>query len=741
MFAVHIIFLESVADRISDLMVLLDDDWPRFRERLLAAASDHLNASVIADEIVRATLPTPAATLIRQLMRESSIDAGLGERSRRTRGVKIPPAPVLAHEQQRATAAATVLLQKLQSTSTLGGGTHGEGTFFESGGTGDANPAGAIRPREITVTGHAIDGAQVSQFKEGEIYRLFFRVGGPIAGNLATGDIQVPDVPIGGLATHWVVTSRDVEFVPALSTAQVQKIGNTWIAEFDLLIPETGDSETEEVAVLAGSKPGSLLATVYSVFSDGAREVFREASISLVDQPSVEADEPIKLPAHTHLRTTHEWTTPPEHIQVLIRDSLADISTKRIKLEDYEFREPFVATDTHLSTPIDNVRKALENFREAHGAYLDDLDAADIAAHLAVSGNWQANYFNLNGWQPLPDGSDAKHKAAFDQVQQSKEWRALARAGYALFNICFPQGTQLRALLEKLLPGSRIDFHWSDKSGPGWVSHVPWALMYTEPVGISGQTLPDPEKFLGLRFRIGSRSWSVNNGSVALGDRATTNSMHLLYWGDKPGDDVAVEARWQEGEYSKRKQSRLVPDSALPDLKNQILVALDTPGPSPVCLLYFYCHCSVGNGSETVLRFGNSSKTEDIVEESDLPQSSIPSGPIIFANACTTAQADANRTSALEQSFFQRGVRAFIGTETKVPIKLASKFAWLYFQFFYRVVDQDPMAAGEALTQARMFLWTQYRNVGGLFYSMTNQYDLYLASDKEILDLRRKENT
>jgi hypothetical protein len=93
-------------------------------------------------------------------------------------------------------------------------------------------------------------------------------------------------------------------------------------------------------------------------------------------------------------------------------------------------------------------------------------------------------------------------------------------------------------------------------------------------------------------------------------------------------------------------------------------------------------------------------------------------------------------TSELEQAFFQRGARAFIGTESKVPIKLASKFAWLYFQFFYRRVDSDPMPAGEALTQARMFLWTQYKNIGGLFYCMSNQYDLYLASQDEVLALR-----
>jgi hypothetical protein len=260
--------------------------------------------------------------------------------------------------------------------------------------------------------------------------------------------------------------------------------------------------------------------------------------------------------------------------------------------------------------------------------------------------------------------------------------------------------------------------------------------MYMEPVDVTGKLPADPEKFLGLRFRIGTRSWNVNNGSVALGGSSSTHSLHLMYWGSKAGDDVAVESQWQAGEYRKWKQSKLLPDPALPDLKNQIVLAFDSPGPSPVSVLYFYCHCSVGDGAQPCLRFGATSKLEDVVGRNDLSQRSIPDGPLLFANACTTAQSDPHMTSELEQSFFQRGVRAFIGTETKVPITLASKFAWLYFQFFYRKIDPDPMAAGEALTQARMFLWTQYKNVGGLFYSMANQYDLYFASNDEVLLLR-----
>jgi hypothetical protein len=590
--------------------------------------------------------------------------------------------------------------------------------------------------REITVTAHSLDGIGVSHFKAGDTYRLRFRVGPPAMENLAVGDTTVKDIPASGLKTHWVVTSTSVEFVPALSTVNVQKIGNTWLAEFDLLIPERGSSQTEEVALLAGVEAGKLLVTIYAVSADDTREVYREVSVSLADRLAVEADEVCKAPKHTHLRTTHEWTTPPVHIQVSVMNGMAAVSTKRAQLEVYEFFERFAVTDNLISGAIQSVQRSLERLREAQEIYLNDLDDADIAARLAGAANWRPDAVWTNGWQPLPESTDPSHKALFSKVQQSAEWRTLASDGYALFDQCFPPNTRIREVLEKLVPGSRIDFHWSPESGPGWVSHVPWALMHLEPVDVTGQRLADPEKFLGLRFRIGTRSWNVHNGSVALGGPDATHSMNLLYWGNKPGDDVAVEARWQAAEYGKWKQSTMLPDPARPNLKDQIIQALDVPMPAPVGVIYLYCHCSVGDGSQPTLRFGNTSKGEDTVGRAEMSQKSMPDAPIVFANACTTAQADPHMTGELEQRFFRRGARAFIGTETKVPIKLASKFAWLFFQFFYRRIDPDPMSAGEALTQARMFLWTQYKNVGGLFYSMANQYDLYLASDAEVLGLR-----
>lgn len=711
---VHRNFLESITSHLPELMALMGDEWPSFRDLLLEIAAARLTDSRLAEAIVEAGVPGPAAGLIRQLMRDATVKAGTRIASKGRRGVKLGEAEsgaILPGRVVDDRSAAVVLIAKINA----------------------AEQTPPHERREITVTGHTLEGAAVTRFDKGVTYRLRCRVGAPTAGNLAAGDTAVEQVPKGGLNTRWVITSSNVEFVPALTEFKVERVGNTWRAEFDLLIPEVGESESREIAVLGPDGPGDLLASIYTLAADGSRELYREVTVSLTDRPAVVADEISKSPQFTHLRTTHEWTTPWEHIQVSLKNGVAEVSTKRHRLEVYEFVEQFDATDTLLKGAIDNVRNSLEEFRESQEAYLDDLDPDDMRSRLAGFG-WQPVY-SSNGWQ-LPDGADPAHKDAFDQVRQSEQWRALAIDGYALYDRCFPQGTQLRALLDKMLPGNRIDFHWTEQSGPGFISHVPWGLMYTEPVDVTGQIPPDPEKFMGLRFRIGSRSWRVNNGSVVLGGLDQAHAINILYWGRKPGDDVGAEAEWQAREYGGSNLGKLLPDAAAPDLKRQIMLALDAPGPSPVAVIYFYCHCSVGDGAQPSLRFGSTSKREDTIGRHDLSQRSIPDGPLIFANACSTSQADPHMTSELEQSFFKRGVRAFIGTETKVPIKLASKFAWLYFQFFYRRVDSAPMTAGEALTQARMFLWTQYRNIGGLFYSMSNQYDLYLASQEEVLGLR-----
>jgi hypothetical protein len=246
----------------------------------------------------------------------------------------------------------------------------------------------------------------------------------------------------------------------------------------------------------------------------------------------------------------------------------------------------------------------------------------------------------------------------------------------------------------------------------------------------------DPMSFLGLRCRIAYMSHDAH-APRSLGTLDDSHRSHLLYWGDAPNDITGKEAQWQRSRWSGWQNQVFVPQFGAQNARAELLKALENPNPAPTSVLYFFCQCNVGAGNNPTLRFGSTNAPENLIGPTDFPMTALPDRPLVFANACTTAGADPYMANDLEEAFFARGCRAYIGTETKVPIVLGSRFAEIFFRFFYRLLDGAPMAAGEAVAQARLFLWTRYRNIGGLFYTCVNQYDLFLASDSEVSSLRR----
>ena len=106
-----------------------------------------------------------------------------------------------------------------------------------------------------------------------------------------------------------------------------------------------------------------------------------------------------------------------------------------------------------------------------------------------------------------------------------------------------------------------------------------------------------------------------HRGSKALGapDRACQTS--LLYWGS--GDQVAVEALWQRQVFKTLRQ-QVLPADPSSEPKSEIVRALETPGVSPLAVLYLYCTCAVGRGNEPVLRFGATSDTVDVIRQPEL---------------------------------------------------------------------------------------------------------------------------
>jgi len=115
--------------------------------------------------------------------------------------------------------------------------------------------------------------------------------------------------------------------------------------------------------------------------------------------------------------------------------------------------------------------------------------------------------------------------------------------------------------------------------------------------------------------------------------------------------------------------------------------------------------------------------------------------PIVFVNACSTNAAAPLLANQLRELFFSRGCRGYIGSETEVPAMLAARFATVFFSFLYGAAGRAMAPAGEAAAQARRFLWTEYRNVGGLFYNYVGDYSLYTADDTIIASLRAAPGT
>jgi hypothetical protein len=375
---------------------------------------------------------------------------------------------------------------------------------------------------------------------------------------------------------------------------------------------------------------------------------------------------------------------------------------------------------------IGNVRDALRQLREAHPRYFELIDPDQLAN-------------DLDGADPDADWASgpapaARDTAAWAAVATSDELFDLAFEGYQLYNALFCDAA-VREQVAALDPGDAVTVEWLaeiDSDAP----HLPLPLLYLDPP-VSG-TPVDPMQFLGLRHRL-TYFRRASAGSRALGDWAETTRAHLLYWGDGPDDAVGAEAGRHRAELRRWQPLLELPDGE-PRIE-QLQRFLSAPAPSPVSLLYFYCHCGDETGRNPTLRFGPTNGADDVLRRSRMGSGPIPGEPIVFVNACGSASSDPLMINQLMDGFLDRGCRGYIGTEEQIPPGVAARFATTFFSFLYGTGTRQRAPVGEAVAQARRFLWQRYRNLGGLFYSHVNDYLVYSAADADVSGLQPAETT
>ena len=373
-----------------------------------------------------------------------------------------------------------------------------------------------------------------------------------------------------------------------------------------------------------------------------------------------------------------------------------------------------------LSGPIATLRQKAETFRSTYSAQLDAIDADEFARRVERHLGTDYLYRTLD-WRSSAHGIEvaAEHQSAWDTIAESEETLDLAFYGYRLYNTFFPQGTSLRAVLDTLLAGSRINIDWPVDAGN---ASVPWNLMYTDLPPDSGAI--EAERFFGLRFRLSWSKWRRAPASQVLGKVSEAERLHLLYWKD---DEVGTEADYQRAQAADYPTHRVVPDPAeLDDVPGRQQAMAELRAPTSAAVLHFYCHCVHDTAAkETKLIFGPIQQQAMFkLSGRDFGAERFVGEPLVFVNACDSAGADVYEVNQLEQMFFDRGCRAFMGTEVRVPIALAARFAHVFFAMLEQPLDDGRLFAGEAATQARRYLWLNYRNIGGLFYSYIHHYGL-----------------
>lgn len=548
------------------------------------------------------------------------------------------------------------------------------------------------------------------------------------------------DLPRGGLATRWVVRSRTAVLAPAVPTDpevivdQAEAgLGTQWMATFRLHIPRSGDSVERRVLLRPLGAPEARIDVLVYVGDD----VYRELTVSLSVSPApggsgtpllgpvvTAVSEQFVNAEHADLKPAAEWQTPVRQLGVHVLGQAASVTCDALGLTAEIDWAPDQGT---VETSIAAVRSALDKLRDKHITYFNRITDGDLRSALS------AYRPQAGQWPPPRAGSDPVAAQAWAQVASSPELHELAFYGHNLYTDIF--GDSLRDLIAtELAPGDLLKLTWCE-GWSNWVPRLPLALMYLDE--------PDPDqpvnpgRFLGLRHRLGYTRVTPRSASRALGDWWATTRAHLLYWGAGQGDELAEEARRHRAELASWPGGlQVLPDageaaSGSADARS-LARYLRSPEPDPVSLLYLYCHYH-----DPVLRFGPATGPASELRLPDIGTSQLKDAPMVFVNACATGTAAPLLASGLMDQFFRRGCRAYIGTEAKVPAGLAARFATTFFSFLYGDAGRTIAPVGEAIAQARRFLWQEYRNIGGLFYTYVNDYALYAADSGAVGSLRR----
>ncbi|MCX4672346.1 tetratricopeptide repeat protein [Streptomyces sp. NBC_01381] len=592
----------------------------------------------------------------------------------------------------------------------------------------------------------------------GSMYAGCFQVGPVMPSNLAGGSQPIPagDIPPAGLVTRWIVWSTtvrlsadDTDPTDAPVTVDTVAAGDheQWTCTFDLAIPAHGASDTVRMQLVPLTENGPKLqvmvfagddiyreVTIHLSVDDGGRNRAPETDDAALPVPP--AAEPASLihRAEVNQASAARALNPaPEQTWQAADTTLTLNILGNTVMYNWtttgEWKPEFSDHDGEAWEPdlpkvrghIKYVHSALERFRSRYSDELNAVSVDDLRERLV-------RFSPGHSWREPVNSAPEQVLEAWRGIETSRELASLAYHGRQLFGALFPRGTKVREQIDRLEPGDALRVYWY-RNGQD-LPHLPWALLYKDqraPSSLENDRWTDPRGFLGLRQRIAHLAYRTSRNRVLGGStegRAGTHA-HLLYWGGR-SDDVTAETAREHRQAVRHWGPRVLPTGDQ-RRKEQVCDFLANPDPD-VTLLYLYCKANQVSGHPPGLRFGSTNPAEDVIDLEEIGTREFTGNPLVFLNACDTSIADPVYRNEFEDLFFDRKCQAYIGTECKVPVQFAARFATAFFHFLCAMEGSNAMTAGEAAAQARKFFWDEYRNLGGLFYSYLNDDRINLAT-------------
>jgi len=309
-----------------------------------------------------------------------------------------------------------------------------------------------------------------------------------------------------------------------------------------------------------------------------------------------------------------------------------------------------------------------------------------------------------------------------DAASQEKALRTLARAGASLFQRIFfgpDSGPDVQRVGEWLRtratqPGERLKLQIVAERFP-----IPWGMLYVGKV--AGDTRLDWDLFLGLRHIIEQIPLQTNlgvddnviksdNPSLAVSVNVNTGidtqmkadfvARQLRFWNDHA---AAFGARMQIAERRSRADLLAALTSATADH-----------------LMYLYCHAITSNpgddggiNASCLVLSGDERLTLGDLNLEAPTTEPFSSHPLIFVNACESAELTPAFYDGFVPYFMAKGARGVIGTECKTPALFATEWA---LRFFPRFLAGEPL--GELFLDLRREFATEHRNPLGLLYAV-----------------------